>query len=41
MSLREKIDHFLAQKRIAMVGVSRNPRDFSRHLFHDMKTRGY
>src|SRR5689334_11295403 len=24
-----------------MIGVSRNPRDFSRHLFHDMRERGY
>jgi predicted CoA-binding protein len=41
VSLRERINNFLAQKRIAMIGVSRNPRDFSRHLFHDMKNRGY
>ena len=41
MSLRDRLNTFLAQKRIAMIGVSRNPRDFSRHLFHDMKARGY
>jgi predicted CoA-binding protein len=41
MTLRQRISDFLAQKRIAMIGVSRNPRDFSRHLFHDLKERGY
>ena len=41
MSLRESIADFLAQKRIAVVGVSRNPRDFSRQLFKTMQDRGY
>lgn len=41
MSLRDQIKDFLAQKRIAVIGVSRNPRDFSRQLFHDLKDRGY
>ena len=35
------IDDFLAQKRIAFVGVSRNPRSFSRKLFHEFRSRGY
>ena len=35
------IDEFLAQKRIAFVGVSRNHQDFSRALFRELKTRGY
>jgi len=32
---------FLAQHRIAMVGVSRDPKDFSRMLFREMRQRGY
>ncbi len=35
------IQDFLAQRRIAMVGVSRNPKDFSRMLFRDLAARGY
>ena len=32
---------FLAQRRIALVGVSRNPRDLSRTLFRELRARGY
>ena len=32
---------FLAQRRIAFVGVSRNPRDLSRALFRELRGRGY
>jgi uncharacterized protein len=32
---------FLSQRRLAMVGVSRNPKEFSRMLFREMCTRGY
>lgn len=35
------IRDFLAQKRIAMVGVSRNPKDFSHTLFKEFVSRGY
>lgn len=35
------IDAFLAEKRLAFVGVSREPRDFSRMLFREMLGRGY
>lgn len=35
------IDEFLAQKRIAFIGVSRNPKDFSRMLFRELRQRGY
>jgi hypothetical protein len=35
------IDKFLSQKRFAMIGVSRNPRDFSRGLFREFLERGY
>ncbi len=35
------IQDFLAQKRIAIVGVSRTPSDYSRSLFTEMARRGY
>ncbi len=35
------IRDFLAQRRIALVGVSRDPKDFSRMLFREMRQRGY
>jgi hypothetical protein len=37
----ETIEDFLAQKRIAMIGVSRNPKDFSAALFEELRKRGY
>ena len=37
----ESIEDFLAQKRIAMIGVSRNPKDFSAALFDELRKRGY
>jgi predicted CoA-binding protein len=37
----ETIEDFLAQKRIAMIGVSRNPKDFSADLFEELRKRGY
>jgi uncharacterized protein len=37
----ESIQSFLAQKRIAMVGVSRDPQDFSVMLFQEFCRRGY
>src|SRR5690348_17872959 len=41
MTTLAQINGFLDHKRIAFVGVSRNPKDFSRQLFRDMRTRGY
>jgi predicted CoA-binding protein len=38
---RELIDGFMAQKRLAMVGVSRDPKDFSRMLFREFLKQGY
>jgi predicted CoA-binding protein len=35
------IREFLALRRIALVGLSRNPKDFSRMLFRDMCAKGY
>jgi len=40
-STRADIDHFLSQHRIALVGVSRNPQDFSRSVFRELAARGY
>jgi len=37
----ETIQDFLAQKRIAMVGLSRKPKDFSVMLFEEFCRRGY
>ena len=37
----DHVDRFLAMKRLALVGVSRNPRDFSRGLFRELDHRGY
>jgi len=37
----EVIEDFLAQKRIAMVGVSRQMKDFSVLLFKELRLRGY
>ena len=37
----EPIEAFLAQKRIAMIGVSRNPKDFSASLFEEFRKQGY
>lgn len=38
---RAAVDDFLAQKRIAFVGVSRDGRSFSRKLFQEFRRRGY
>ncbi len=35
------IEDFLGQKRFAMVGVSRDPKDFSAALFQELRKRGY
>jgi predicted CoA-binding protein len=35
------IRDFLAQKRIAVVGVSHDPKDFSRSLLRTLRQRGY
>ncbi len=37
----EDVREFLSHKRIALVGVSRDPKDFSRMVFRDMCDRGY
>jgi len=35
------IQEFLGRKRLAVVGVSRNPKDFTRGLFRELRKRGY
>jgi uncharacterized protein len=37
----ETIEDFLAQKRIAMVGISRDPASFSASLYKELRRRGY
>lgn len=34
-------NQFLAQRRLALVGVSRDPEDFSRHLLRELRSRHY
>ena len=41
MSSLQSIQDFLNLKRLAVVGVSRNPRDFTRTLFREFQQRGY
>jgi uncharacterized protein len=41
VTARHTIDEFLARKRLAVVGVSRNPKDFTRTLFAEFRRRGY
>jgi predicted CoA-binding protein len=41
MSNLAAIQAFLACRRLALVGVSRDPKDFSRVLFRDLAQRGY
>jgi len=42
MSTRNRLAaEFLAGRRLAVVGVSRDPKDFSRGLFRELRKRGY
>ncbi len=41
MSSIQVIQDFLGQKRLAIVGVSREPKDFSLALFREFRKRGY
>jgi uncharacterized protein len=38
---RKQVDDFLALRRIAFVGISTNPKAFSRGLWHELEKRGY
>ena len=41
MTTLKQIHNFLGRKRLAVVGVSRNPQDFTRTLFHELQRRQY
>jgi predicted CoA-binding protein len=41
MSDRATIDDFLSRRRLAVVGVSSDPKDFSRTLYRELLDRGY
>lgn len=41
VTTRQDIDDFLCQRRLAVVGVSRNARDFTRAMFRELLQRGY
>jgi len=41
MSTLQRIDDFLGSKRLAMIGVSREPKDFTRGLLREFQRRGY
>jgi len=41
MTVMERIQDFLGQKRFAIAGVSRRPKDFSRALLREFRERGY
>lgn len=41
MTSMQLIQDFLGQRRLAVVGVSRQPRDFSLALFRELRKRGY
>ncbi len=41
MPTRKEIDGFLTQRRIAFVGVSRNPRAFANGVYRALKRKGY
>lgn len=41
MATRTAIERFLAEKRLAVVGVSQDPRDFSRSVLKELRGHGY
>ncbi len=41
MATRRDIDEFLAQKRIAFVGVSRDPKQFANIVYREFRKKGY
>ena len=41
MTTLTQINSFLGRKRLAVVGVSRNPKDFTRSLFQELRRREY
>jgi hypothetical protein len=41
MNTQEIIEDFIAQRSLALVGISRNPRKFGNMVFKELKARGY
>ena len=41
IGVRANIEDFLSYRRLAMVGVSRDSKDFSRTLYRELRSRGY
>jgi predicted CoA-binding protein len=41
MTLIQRIQDFVSRKRLAIVGISRQPKDFSRMLLREFRDRGY
>jgi len=41
MTTLAQIQEFLGHKRLAVIGVSRNPKDFTRSLFQEFQRRQY
>ncbi len=41
MATLSDIREFLGRNRLAVIGVSRNPKDFTRMLFRELRKRGY
>jgi predicted CoA-binding protein len=41
MTTKQQVDDFLALKRVAVVGVSHNPKDFSYALWQELRQRRY
>jgi predicted CoA-binding protein len=41
MVSKKQIDEFFSGKDIGFIGLSRDPKSFSRHVFNDLKQKGY
>jgi len=41
MNTRKNVDEFLAQKSIAVVGVSRSPKKYANSAFRELRQKGY
>ena len=41
MTSKKLVDEFIAQKNLAVVGVSRNPKKFGNYIYRELKGKGY
>ena len=41
MTTKKEVTEFLAQKKLAVVGVSRNPQKFGNSVYRELKAKGY